>query len=198
MGIYVEYRPCDPDGPLKQLLSNLTPFSDWYATEFAEDGSPAVLDLLVSMVENDSADLRDLPTDTWSTFDHLVSEFYGFYCDTADRGLPKHVPCGSLHVRRYRQLHNDIAGQVEDRCSRLWSYIFQGRPIALSDTTREFVSDDGNSWVSWWSLEEITYLRRSLPGVAHGSGETEGVLECAHCALEHAESVRSGLVVTAF
>lgn len=97
-----------------------------------------------------------------------------------------------------RLLHNDFAGFVSERCATLWSYIYRGRPFAPPGTTREYVSDDDNSWVSWWSLEEVKYLCRNLPSAVFGSDETEGVMECVRCALNHAESLQSGLVITAF
>lgn len=59
MGIYVAHRPCDSDGPYVQLLSRVAPFSGWYATEFAEDGSSAVLDLLRNLDEHGAAGLPD-------------------------------------------------------------------------------------------------------------------------------------------
>lgn len=101
MSIYVEYRPCEPDGPLEQLSVNHRRFVEWYTTDFFEDEDSDVLDLSMSLMETGASGLAGLPADAFPIFDRLVSEFYGFYCDTGGRGLPPRAPCGSLHVRRY-------------------------------------------------------------------------------------------------
>lgn len=92
-----------------------------------------------------------------------------------------------------------MAEHAAKTVTSLWAYIGSGRPIAPANRVTGFVSCDEATWVSWWAPDEVETLLRDLPGPSFATSDfTEGVLASVHCALNHAASKGSGLVITAF
>lgn len=201
MGTYVEFRPCPAEGPLPQIVQTAQEYLAWYVSDFAEEADEQVRDLLTSLVEQGAAAVSELEPSAFATMDKLVAEFYGFMCDSPGRclSLPPHVDCSQLRVQRYVRLHEEMRGLVSPSASHLWQFVSAGRPFAPSHRRSGYISDDGVSWVSWWSLEEVRLLASDLPPPEFfGSEFTKGVLVAAHTALAYAQRENSGLVVTAF
>ncbi len=199
MGTYVEYILCPPEGPLSQIEAAIHGFADWYVGDFAEDADPQVLALITAIKDHGTITLADLAPERDATLDRLVGEFYGHYCDCAGEPRVPEVHTSMLRVQRYHQLHEEMAAMLAPAVSDLWRYIYSGRPVAPANRTRPYISDDGASWVAWWSLTEIRALRAGLPAPDFvGSDYTEFVLPAVQEALAQADQLRCGLVVTAF
>lgn len=200
MGTYVAFIRCPPDGPLAQIVTHIEGYRAYYVGVFAADGDPAVLELIDAVAERGVDALTGLTPTSYPVVDRWVSEFYGFYCDSSAAPPLPTVKTSMLHLRRYRQLHEEIAGQLTAEVSALWRYIYIGRPVAPASRAVDYISDDDASWVAWWSLAEVRLLRQSLPSSAAFGQEdmTEAVLAAMHVALKAAEDSGCGLVVTAF
>jgi hypothetical protein len=201
MGVYIEFWRGSPDGIEGHLRRRLPKFREWYEAELAPGPdagfSQDVSRLLAAIVGGATPPTVRNRNDAVAV-DHLVSDFYGQYCDTVASAELEGIRGSNLHARHYENIQPWVEQSFGPPVARAWGHIVRGRGIWRGETDVPFVSPDGVFHIGYLTLDECRIMSPSLlsaPAVP-GTDSEEQAFRCFSDAVELAAQSGHGLIVT--
>ena len=165
MGVRVEFWQGAPDGALGHILSSPLPqFLNWYEEilpeEPDEDGA-VYLPLIARIVEQGKAAFQVQSREEAQHIDHVVDIFYGWFCDETGFPLLIDVGASALYVSKFED-RSSIRNRLGKEAGRLWDFLLDGRSVGRPDGLYPYRSSANFCCVSFWTYEEVVYLRQCL------------------------------------
>jgi len=190
-----------PDGLGEKLLSGpLQDFERWcedVLSEFPEDIDPDILPLLRAVQTNGRPALQAANCVEAALVDRLIETYFGMYCDGKQPEILISAERSMLSVWRYKNIFDKARVTPEfAQAVMLWDYIFIGRPIGRDPQIFPYQSADGFFHVSYWTFDEVVFLRNAIVTIALPNDVDASALQCSMQALDAAIAQRSGLIIT--